>query len=250
MPAQRTSITAATTDTGVWTGGLDWGNEFISIQASAAREALEALGSRSIGESGDTGKIHAQLYFSYVKSKFSLLERIRMDRRVKVLEKAFEAASNNGQDMLAEKMLRELVAYSRCSVMAAKGIKWVIAKEDLNKHKRHIKGGHISDTPLAKYTRIIPKKAVKRMEELNGVFDDYVIYHYWNEKADDVKSMSPDEKRAMRDPVLFGLIKEAPEKLFFVADWEDEYCDLTFDEMLEAMGKEYSEVKVPDKPQF
>lgn len=224
-----------------WTGSLDYTNQFISIS-----QAVQAVNSEP-----DKSKIHAKLYFSYVKSKFKLLERMRIDRRIKLLEKAFEQAADAGQDMLGDKVLREIAAYARMSVMSAKGIKWCISKEELSKYKRRIKDGHISDTALRQYTRAIPKDVMVKLDKVRDLFDDFVIYHYWNKKAEEgSKDMSADEKAAMKDPVLFGTIKEAHDKLFFIADWEDEFCDLTFDEMLEAMGKDYDEVGLPAKPEL
>ena len=245
MPITVTGSTGTST-AGTWGQTANWGNDYITI--SAAQTALEELQSKGLGP---TTKIHATLYFKYVKSKFKLLENVRMGRRVKVLEKAFDKAAKNGQDMLASKILNEVTYFGRTSVLSAKGIKYMISREDLNKYKRKIKGGHISDTPLQNFTRVIPDKVLKRLEEVKPLFDSFVIYHYWNEKAEEgSKDMTPDEKSAMRDPVLFGQIKEAPDMLFFVADWEDEFCDLTFDEMVEAMGKEYSDVGLPTEPDF
>ena len=41
----------------------------------------------------------------------------------------------------------------------------------------------------------------------------------------------------MKDPVVFGIIKET-DKLYFVADWIDEYCDLTFRKIVDVVGRE------------
>lgn len=246
MPIGINQDSSAASTTGTATP-LGW-----QRNAIAANELMEAS-IRSFKE-GDEKKIHARLYFSYVKSKFKMLERIRMDRRVKALERAFQAAADAGQDMLGEKILREIAAFGRMSVMSAKGIRWAIAKDDLDRYKRRIRGGHISDTKLESYTREIPKNVVQRLNEVRNLFDSFVVYHYWNEKAQEDeakrKEMTPDERSAMRDPVLFGCIQEKPGTLFFIADWEDETCDLTFDEMLEAMGKEYGDVRLPSEPDF
>jgi hypothetical protein len=48
--------------------------------------------------------------------------------------------------------------------------------------------------------------------------------------------MSSEEKQKMKDPILFGYIKET-DRLYFIADWEDEYCDLTFDEIVDVIGE-------------
>lgn len=47
----------------------------------------------------------------------------------------------------------------------------------------------------------------------------------------------------MKDPILFGKIKET-DKLYFIADWQDEHCDLTFDKLIDFMGKDKDETKI------
>lgn len=177
------------------------------------------------------------LYFKYVKKKFKILERPKLERRLKTVERAFLEAVENGQDALGEKILRELNLATKESILYAKGITKYIERSDAIKFKRNLNKGHISDTLLKDYTRIIPKDVLTKKKAVDGCFDDYVIFHYWNEKADDVKNMTPDEKTKMRDPILFGVLKET-DRLYFVADWIDEHCDLSFNEMVDVLGKD------------
>jgi len=135
-----------------WATNATWNNDYISASVGQYITIGEAQ-----KESQDKTRIHAKLYFSYVKSKFKLLERIRMDRRAKTLEKAFEQAMGAGQIALSEKIMREVTVYSRESVMSAKGIKWQINRTDLDRYKKKLRNGHISDTRLSEYTRVIPQ---------------------------------------------------------------------------------------------
>lgn len=194
-------------------------------------------------EVNQTKGIAPQLYFKYVKNKFKDLEGMRLDKNIKNVEEAFNRAAANGQNMLAEKILTQVAIASKEAIAHAKGCKYFIEREDLNKHKHHIRKGHISDTKLDAYTRIIPDEVIEKKKKFDGIFDDYVIYHYWSEEAKDVKNMSQSERSAMRDPVLFGTIK-GNNRLYFIADWEDEFCDLTFSEIIEQLGKEDEEVRL------
>lgn len=194
------------------------------------------------GVSNKSGSdIHPELYFKYIKRKFSTLEGMKMNARLKRLEKAFNKAVENGQDALGEKFLKEITREMRETSMYAKGFKYFIEAEDLNKYKNRIRGGHISDTKFHDFTRVIPKDVLEKKKKSDGLFDGYVIYHYWNAKAEKVREgkqkMSPEEKQKMRDPVLFGVIKET-NRLYFIADWVDEFCDLTFEEMIDVIGKD------------
>ena len=184
-----------------------------------------------------TKGIHPNLYFSYIKKKFGVLERMRIDSRLKKLEKAFYKAIDNGQEALEEKFLKTMAREAKESVLYAKGIKLFIEKEDLDKHKYKIRGGHISDTKFEDYTRVVPKDVLSKKKKVEGIFDEFVIYHYWNEDVEDLKKMDVEEKSKMKDPVLFGMIKES-DRLYFVADWIDTKCDLNFEEIIDVISKE------------
>lgn len=201
----------------------------------------------NLAVSGDEKGIHPVLYFKYIKKKFGLLERKRLDSRLKRLEKAFYKAVESGQDALGSKILNKLAVETRESVMYTKGIRHFIEYDDVMRHKRNIKGGHISDTLLKDFTRVIPKNVLKKKAKVEDCFDDFVVFHYWNDSYRD--DMDADEKEKMRDPVLFGVIKEN-NRLYFIADWEDEYCDLTFDELVDVIGKDDDEFTLSSRPEF
>jgi hypothetical protein len=85
---------------------------------------------------------------------------------------------------------------------------------------------------IKNYTRIIPNDviAIKESFDKKNVFDNYVILHF--DKMGDSSQMTEKEKEKAKDPILFGVSKLS-RKLFYVADWTDEYCDLTLDKFLE-----------------
>lgn len=219
-------------------------NDWLNIQGTADYTSQYV----QFTVSQDKG-ISPQLYFKYVKNKLGVLEKLRLESRIKKIEKAFYAALENGQEALGSKILHSLARETRESVIYAKGVRNFIDKEDLNKHKRNIRGGHISDTPFKDFTRIIPKAVLDKKKKVEDCFDDFVIYHYWNPNAKDVKKMSSDEKARMKDPILFGIIKES-ERLYFIADWEDEQCDLNFEEMIDVIGKDDEEFTLKKEPQL
>ena len=189
---------------------------------------------------GRKNGIHPILAFKYIKKKFAFIEGYRIKSRLKKLEKAFYKAAENGQDMLADKIIKELSIQTRESFIYAKGIKSYIEKSDLDKVKHQVRDGHISDTKLEHYTRVIPKSVLKKKAKVDKVFDGFVIYHYYNpeveEKLAKKQKMSEDEKSKMKDPILFGYIKEN-NRLYFIDDWDDEYCDLSFNELCSVVAE-------------
>jgi len=208
-------------------------NEYVQVVGTGEWRS-DSSGNLTFSVEKDKG-ISPILYFKYTKSKFKMIERNRIDRRLKQIEKAFNVAVENGQDALAEKFLKNIAKEARESELFAKGVRYYIDRYEVNKYKNHIRGGHISDTKFQDYTRVIPKDVIKKKKKFEGLFDEFIIYHYWNPDAEDMKTMDRDEKEKMKDPILFGVIKET-NRLYFIADWEDEYCDLTFDEMIDLLG--------------
>ena len=72
------------------------------------------------------------------------------------------------------------------------------------------------------------------MNELE-VFDNYVILYYDPEGI--VYKETAHEEAKRRDPIIFGVIAGS-KKLYYVADWIDEYCDLTLDAFVDSLGIE------------
>jgi len=225
-------ITTNTDTTEAWVTTGNYHSDLISFEATASKG------------------VSPRLYFKYIKKKFGTLEKMRLESRVKRLEKAFTKAVENGQISLGEKLMNQLTREVRESTLYAKGIKFFIESDDLKKFKNKIRGGHISDTKFEDFTRVIPKRVLKKKKKVEDVFDGFVIFHYWNEKAEAEKNeMTPQEREDMRDPVLFGVIEES-KRFYFIADWDDDYCDLSFEEMIDVIGKDDDEYSIPRNPEL
>jgi hypothetical protein len=201
----------------------------------------------------EKGKISPQLFFKFTKKKFGVLEKMKLDSRIKKLEKAFYIAIENGQEALGKKLMTEVVRETKETLIYAKGIKFFVERDDLMKWKYKIKGGHISDTLFKDYTRIIPKNVLEKKNKVQDVFDDFVIWHYFNEelekKVEKKQKITPEEKSKMRDPILFGIIAET-NRLYFIVDWIDEQCDLSFEEMVDIIGKDEKEITISREPKI
>lgn len=91
-------------------------------------------------------------------------------------------------------------------------------------------------TWIKNFTRVIPSEVIeiKKTFDEKDVFDNYVILHF--DKNDNSTEMTEKEKEKAKDPILFGVVKGS-RKLFYVADWIDDYCDLTLDKLLETLNK-------------
>ena len=68
----------------------------------------------------------------------------------------------------------------------------------------------------------------KKAEDL-AVFDNYFVLHYDPTEAKNIYYTSAPKPT---DPILFVAIVGS-NKLYFIADWIDEYCNLTYADILE-----------------
>lgn len=223
-----------------------------SIQAQTVRIYSDNVGTSvespefQVGVPQNTVQINQDLgeepevIFNFIKEGLNLIQKRKLNKIIKQLSDAADVARQNGQISLEKKFTNNCICYMREAEMHLHGIKFFIEKKDLDdkRNKVRVKGkGKISDTKLSEYTRVIPKKVIKRLEKVKHLFDTFVVLHYFNENQKDVKDMSSEEKARMKDPILFGVIKEN-DRMYFIADWEDEYCDLTFDELTKVIVRE------------
>lgn len=185
---------------------------------------------------GTTG-IHPRLYFKHLKNNLSYIENFKLKRRLSKLEKAFDRAVKNNQNRLSAKILDEVARITRESPAYAKGYRMYLTRSVIREHKYKVRDGNIKLTDWSEYTRHIPDFVVEKKEEAEEVFDKFKILHFEHKDADEPEEIGPEEKEAMKDPILFGQF-QGSQRLYFIEDWEDEYCDLTFDELIGIIGDE------------
>ena len=89
-------------------------------------------------------------------------------------------------------------------------------------------------TELEAFDRVIPSEVIDKIqkaEELK-IFDNYYILHYDPTGAKNIHYTAEP-----KDPIIFGVIRES-NKLYYIADWIDQYCNLTYKDILEK-GKDF-----------
>lgn len=108
-------------------------------------------------------------------------------------------------------------------------------------------------TSLSRFERPLPEEAIKAMEETREIFDEYfVLYTDYTGRED---RRIEAEKRE-RDPILLGAFKlklkdktETREyfcrRVYVLAEWEDAWCDLRMEKLLEEYELEQGQVKLP-----
>lgn len=176
-------------------------------------------------------------FFELVKLTSKEAKETYRDRVASYL-KAIHNAKAIGQTALLENLVKELIANKFESELYAHGNYYAITEEQLINFSKKVTTKDVCLTYIKNFTRPIPEDVVEKLVEANKleVFDNYVIMHYDPKK----KAVKPTEKEIAketikkRDPILFGVISGS-RKLYYIADWVDEYCDLTLEKFVETL---------------
>lgn len=88
--------------------------------------------------------------------------------------------------------------------------------------------------PFKDFPRLIPKhiEGIVKSYQEKGIFDDFeILYIDRSGQGDSVGESALSAKS--KDPILFGVNKLDTSRLYYITAWDDEHCDMTFDEMVE-----------------
>lgn len=168
--------------------------------------------------------------------KHSPLEIDIIEQRLDGYKRLLRLAEDAGQTALADEMKDNIKVVKTESQLIATGYTKVITEDQIIQFYKETEKGLRLDW-VKNFTRLIPPEIVKQKKRLDelGVFDNYLVLHYDpNRKS---YRLTKAEKEKKKDPILFGVIKDS-RKLYFVADWIDEVCDLTMEDLVKEFGEE------------
>lgn len=174
-------------------------------------------------------------FFTLVKASSKESAVVYKDRVSKYLT-ALHNATNIGQTALQEELIRGLIVNRYESVLYAEGYYYAVTEELVAKFASQCERG-LKLSYLKNFARPIPQDVIDKVSKMNEleIFDNYVILYYDPEGTIYKETAIEEAKR--RDPIIFGVIAGS-KKLYYVADWIDEYCDLTLDAFVDAIGIE------------
>ena len=155
----------------------------------------------------------------------------------KYYENAIVQANVMGQQALVQKfkdLIDTIRGEAHLIVMGLK--KYVTERQVVEFYEQVGEDKNLKLTWIKNFNRIIPEDVylVKKDLDERKIFDNYVVLHY--DPQNNGEKLTKEEVEKKKDPILFGVIKNS-RKLYYVADWKDEYCDLTLDEMFKILGE-------------
>lgn len=192
----------------------------------------------------DKGEVTATKYFNTLKSKKQKADDAVLkgiyDNCLMLLEKY----NKTNQIDAMKKLLVHVEMLERERKVLAAGIDTFVYKDDVKKYCQDVKDRVVKMIELDRYEREIPDEIIATYERVKNLFDEFIIVFT------DYTSEHVDKTNKERDPILFGVYMNDKKteikgtRMYFLGDWEDEYCDLTLDKLVDAMAGENNKKEV------
>lgn len=123
------------------------------------------------------------------------------------------------------------------------GITTYVTRFDLDEYISQIASKDVVLIELENFERDLPDDVIDKVAELKekNIFDAYYVV-FTDYSGGERKKV--EQKRRDKDPILFGAMmigEQINTRMYYIADWVDDYCDLTLDKMV----KEFADKKKP-----
>lgn len=199
----------------------------------------------------ENATILANEYFNGVKTKSQKLTDDKLIQELQYLPSQIEELIQLGQTGLADKLKKNIVALTKERILIANGFDTYIYRNDVTRYIELVKDKKVFICELEKFPRLIPesaKKLLMRARSLNVFKDFWVVYvDYTGDSDKTLTKQEIAERKKNRDPIIFGTFErpeqEQIDKMYFICDWTDEYCDLTLDKMVKKLVENDSNYK-------
>ncbi|MBJ8109115.1 hypothetical protein JDS99_05545 [Bacillus cereus group sp. N6] len=139
-----------------------------------------------------------------------------------------------GQTKAIKKLIFHLETIEKERSIVQAGINTFVYRDDIEEFIENISKDTVKIQDLESYEREIPDDVVAVLETVKDKFDQfYVVFTDYTGKVE--KQVT--KERRDKDPILFGTFQDEKsrtviDRFYFIGDWEDEYCDLTLDKMV------------------
>lgn len=186
----------------------------------------------------------AKVIFRKIKGSMGYLKNIRYNSRIKKVEKLLVTALEDGQESLGEDFLKRADEMRKETELYVAGYRKYVKRIVIIDYE-YKTNRDITMTPIKNFARVIPKDILEKKRKAEKYFDKFLIVHKDSPNA--VKETEEDRIKREKDPIMFGETKDIPDKLFFIGDWIDDYCDLTLNEIIDELDLDKEETELSAK---
>lgn len=192
------------------------------------------------------GELTPTNYFDFVKAGKSEITDEDLQGIADKCLKMLEGTIVTEQKTMAEKIAKTYAIILKEQKAVKEGYNIVIHRDTITAFIDKIDRRVVKLIEMKDYIRKIPRDVVAKVADCKSkdLFDVYYVL-YTDYTGDEEKRVA--KERRDKDPIIFGGFKSKDsnipaDRFFFIADWIDEYCDLTLEQMIEeykeAVGEE------------
>ena len=180
-----------------------------------------------------------QQYFEQVKER---KHNITDEELVKVYDNCLELLNKykiTGQKKGMRKLMFHLECIEKEREIVKMGINTFIYRDDIEEYIDTVAKDTVKIIELENYEREIPDEIVEVIAATKDKFDQlYIVFTDYTGKVE----RQIEKERRDKDPILFGTFQNQSnrtviDRFYYLGDWEDEYCDLTLDKMVNETEK-------------
>lgn len=180
-----------------------------------------------------------QEYFEQVKER---KHSITDEELLKVYDNCLELLNKykiTGQKKGMRKLLFHLDCIEKEREIVKMGITTFIYRDDIEEYIDTVAKDTVKIIELENYEREIPDEIVEIIGRVKDKFDQlYIVFTDYTGKTE----RQVQKERRAKDPILFGTFQNQTsrtviDRFYYLGDWEDEYCDLTLDKMVNETKK-------------
>jgi hypothetical protein len=167
-------------------------------------------------------------FFMEVKDNFEELEKVEVtDKQLEPMLKKLESSKQKYaiSSLVSSKKMKKME-----NTLVTHGFVRYQTEESMIKFIKQCKKG-LCLTEIEYFDKVIPEDVMAKFEkaEETKMFDNYLIMYHDPKNAKNIYYTSDVKKK---DPIMFGVIRGS-NKMYFIADWIDDYCNLTYKDILE-----------------
>jgi len=197
--------------------------------------------------------VNIQKFFGKMKESTKQLTKEDLKLQSENLESLMEMVKCNNQTALFDQLTKEKGRIKREFVLQKFGYKF-LEEDDVIKFGEKVNKVVRLDW-IKNFIRMIPAEVYIKLNEAKRlfylddvekpIFDNFVIMHY-DPSRKNTALTEAQEERKRRDPILFGVM-ECSNRLYYIADWEDEYCNLTLKKVLSTLKLNDKDILLTNK---
>jgi hypothetical protein len=212
---------------------------------------IEAKETITIGDKVyDKDSVTPSAYFEYVKGLKQNIDYEEYDIVINTVLDMLKKTKITGQTAMAKELTHQLDLALKELNAAKDGFDIFVLRKDIEKYISDVEAKSIKIIELENYIRDIPDDVIDKIELAKKHFDKiYIVFTDYTMK--ETKKVA--KHRRDKDPIMFGAFVDdtidddsrkiyIEDKMFFIADWIEENCDLTLEDIVRDVKKNENRV--------